>query len=83
MTLFDPKLQVFKNSPHCTTQNVSLSRFARNVERDFICDFQTPCMHLYQQTFLSMPGLYINEKRSNRARKRHAYLHTKDICTIS
>ena len=54
VTLFDSKLQVFKNSPKLTifgilfnellsTQNVKIARFARNVEWDFFCDFQTPC----------------------------------------
>ena len=26
-----------------STQNVNIARFARNVEWDFFCDFQTPC----------------------------------------
>ena len=26
-----------------STQNVNVARFARNVEWDFFCDFQTPC----------------------------------------
>ena len=53
ITLFDRKLQVFKNLPKWTifgifnqllsAQNVNLVRFARNVEWDFFCDFQTPC----------------------------------------
>ena len=52
VTLFDRKLEVFKNSPKLTilgvfneflsTQNVNVARFARNVERDFFCDFSTP-----------------------------------------
>ena len=51
VTLFDCKLQVFKNSPKLTifgifdellsTQNVNVARFARNVECDFLSDFQT------------------------------------------
>ena len=51
VTLFDRKLQIFKNSPKWTTfgifnlllsiQNASIARFARNVEWDFFCDFQT------------------------------------------
>ena len=51
VTLFDSKLQVFKNSPNwpffgifnelLSTQNVNAARFARNVEWDFFCDFQT------------------------------------------
>ena len=53
VTLFDRKLQVFQNSPKLTifgifdellyTQNVNVARFARNVECDFLCDFQTQC----------------------------------------
>ena len=45
VTLFDRKLQVFKNSPKLTifgifdnllsTQNVNVARLARNVEGDF------------------------------------------------
>ena len=27
-----------------STQNVNVARFARNVEWDFFCDFQTPCV---------------------------------------
>ena len=51
VTLFDRKLQVFKNSPKLTifgifkellsSQNVNVARFARNVKCDFFCDFQT------------------------------------------
>ena len=51
VTLFDRKLQVFKNSPKWTifgifneflpTQNVNVARFARNVECDFLGNFQT------------------------------------------
>ena len=54
VTLFDRKLQVFKNSPKWTifvifnqllsVQNVNIARFARNVERDFFFDFQTLCL---------------------------------------
>ena len=56
LTLFDRKLQIFKNSPKFTifglfnellsTQNVNVARFARNVEWDFFCDFQTPLICL-------------------------------------
>ena len=52
-TLFDRKLQFFKNSPKWTIflaflinfcpLKVNVARFARNVEWDFFCDFQTPC----------------------------------------
>ena len=27
-----------------STQNVNVARFARNIEGDFFCDFQTPCI---------------------------------------
>ena len=53
ITLFDSKLQVFKNSPKwiifgifnelLSTQHVNVARFARNIECDFFCDFQTLC----------------------------------------
>ena len=52
VTQFGRKLQIFKNSPKWTifgifnllfsTQNVSIARFARNVEWDFFCYFHTP-----------------------------------------
>ena len=48
----DRKLYVFKNSPKSTifgifndflaTQNIDVACFARNIEWDFFCDFQTP-----------------------------------------
>ena len=41
-TLFDRKHQTFKNR-----QNSDIARFARNVEWDFFCNFQTSC-HLYE-----------------------------------
>ena len=51
VTLFDCKLQAFKNSPKWTmfsifnqflsTQNVNVARLARNVECDLFYDFQT------------------------------------------
>ena len=47
-------MQVLKNSPKfsifgifnefLSTQNVNVARFARNVEWDFLCDFQTLCI---------------------------------------
>ena len=53
VTLFDRKIQVFKNSPKLnnfgifnellSTQIVNAARLARNVECDFFCDFQTLC----------------------------------------
>ena len=42
VTLFDRKLQVFKNSPNrpfLAIQNVNVARFARNVEWDFLMWF--------------------------------------------
>ena len=51
VTLFDLQVQVFKNSPKLTilgifhellsTHDVNVARFARNVECDFLGDFQT------------------------------------------
>ena len=51
VTVFDRKLQVFKNSPKLTifgifnelltTQNINVARFARNVKWDFLSNFQT------------------------------------------
>ena len=48
VTLFDRKLQYFKNLPKwiifgilnqlLSTQNVNVARFARNIECDFFCD---------------------------------------------
>ena len=39
-----PKLTIFGNFDELfSTQNVNVARFARKVECDFICDFQTPC----------------------------------------
>ena len=50
VTLFDRKVQVFKNSSKPTifdellsTQNVNVARFARNVEFDFFGDFFEFC----------------------------------------
>ena len=53
VTLFSYMLQVFKNSPKLaifgifdellSTQNVNVARSARNVEWDFLDDFQTLC----------------------------------------
>ena len=65
VTLFDRKLRVFKNSTKLTifgffneflsTQNVNVARFARNVERDFFCDFQTPCYSI-KYNKISLPS---------------------------
>ena len=72
VTLFDRKLQVFKNSPKWTifgifnqllsTQNVNVARLARNVEWDFFCDFQTPCK---DQAFLKTQCLKVAQKSLN------------------
>ena len=50
VTLFDRKLQIFKNSPkwtifvifslHLSIQNVNVARFAHNVEWDFLVIFK-------------------------------------------
>ena len=46
VTLFDRKLQVFKNLSKLIffDENVNLARFARIIEWDFFCDFQTLCV---------------------------------------
>ena len=51
VTLFDHKFQIYKDSSKWTifgifnqllsTQNVNVARYARNVEWDFLSDFQT------------------------------------------
>ena len=35
-----------------STQNVNIARFARNVEWDFFCNFQTPCITTFFFSFL-------------------------------
>ena len=69
--LFDRKLQVIKISPKFTifgvfnellsTQNVNEARFARNVECDFLCDFQTPCA----TAFYKLQAHFLFSKSSN------------------
>ena len=49
LTLFDHKFYIFKNifgifNQLLSTQNVNVARFARNVEWDSFCHFQTPCI---------------------------------------
>ena len=50
VTLFDHKLQIFKMNHFGTfsdilfTQNVNVARFARNVEWDFLCNFESLCL---------------------------------------
>ena len=47
-----------------STQNVDVDRFARNVEGDFFCDFQTLCKTYYSSFMLHlsffMPHEYTN-----------------------
>ena len=80
VTLFDRKLQVFKNSPKWTIfgifdellaiQNVNVARFARNVECDFFCDFQTLCT--YSALWLvTQPQKSHKSKGYPKDRKRH------------
>ena len=64
VTLFDRKIQVFKNSSKLaqifnklfSIQNANKSRFARNVEWDFFFDFQTPysvgCNFIFANSFV-------------------------------
>ena len=57
VTLFDRKLQVFKNF-----QNVNIARFACNVKCDFFCDFQTPCLlggFPVYKSFLASKSLFV------------------------
>ena len=59
VTLFDRKLQIFKNSPKLTilcifkqllsNQIVNIARFARNVECDIFGDFQTLCWIVFME----------------------------------
>ena len=70
VTLFDYHLQVFKNFPNWPiflyfwwtffTQNVNVVRFARNVEWDFFCDFQTLCCFKLQKEDQSKGSLKLN-----------------------
>ena len=72
VTLFDHNLQVFKNSPKWTifgifnellsTRNVYVARFARNVECDFFCDFQTPCTLLAKGHSMSRYKTFLTVK---------------------
>ena len=52
-----------------STQNVNVARFARNVEWDFFCDFQTPCLgfdiYLWWHVWLwSLRILHLRNRRS-------------------
>ena len=57
VTLFDRKFEVFKNSPKLTIFGIfnellniqNDARFARNVEWDIFCDFQTLCIFFSYQ----------------------------------
>ena len=39
----------FWHFPSNYITNVNVARFARNVEWDFLCDFQTPCVEISQE----------------------------------
>ena len=75
VTLFDRKLQVFKKSPKwiifgissklLSTQNVNVARFARNVEWDFFCDFQTPCVFGFSRMLSTNKSLDVQPQSSN------------------
>ena len=72
VTLFDHKLQVFKNWPKLTifdifnellsAQNVYLARFARNVKCDFLGDFQASTVYS-----LHLSSLHKGLKKHNKA----------------
>ena len=79
-TLLDRNFQVFKNSSNWTIfgifnellaiQNVNVARFARNVECDFFCDFQTLCT--YSALWLvTQPQKSHKSKGYPKDRKRH------------
>ena len=70
VTLFDRKLQIFKNSPKwplfgifnqlLSTQNGNIARFARNVKCDFLGDFQTLCQRANKRKLFL---LNVNDRR--------------------
>ena len=70
-------MQIFKNSPKWTffgifnqllsTQNVNVARFARNVEWDFFCDFQTPCPVVFNDPVTFMVYNHNLHKREAKA----------------
>ena len=69
ITLFDCKVQVFKNLPKLiilSTQNVKVARFARNVEWDFFYDFQTLCLCLYRFDAIDVKYNLENKQKCNR-----------------
>ena len=77
-TLFDRKLHFQKiakltffgiSNELLSTQNVNVARFARNVEWNFLCDFQTPWSFLHTYSlfhFFSRPSLSIQSQRTYR-----------------
>ena len=94
VTLFDRKLQGFKNSPKCTIfgifnellsiQNVNVARFARNVKCDFFCDFQTLWAFKklgFSETFgkSTYAFLVTDFQRRHKVAHRHKELSTKCI----
>ena len=52
-----------------STQNVNVARFARNVEWDFFCDFQTPWGSPYFKAFLEIPSGAKNGKKEAHVEK--------------
>ena len=50
-----PKLTIFGIfNELLSTQNVNVARFARNIEWDFFCDFQTPWQKTFRKVALLM-----------------------------
>ena len=90
VTLFDCKLQVFKNLPKLTifsifnellsTQIVNVARFARNVECDFFFDFQTQCVSQKVLLIFSSVELFsleISTAQLGYKKLRGPYYHTQ------
>ena len=58
-----PFFDIFKKL--LSTQNVNLAHFARSIEWDFFCDFQTPCQHCDRVIYyLTSPLTSIQEQIS-------------------
>ena len=73
VTLVDHKLQIFKEknifgtfNELLSTQNLNVAHFARNVEWDFFCNFQTLCVFSIERLMkvISFVYCFLNEKIS-------------------
>ena len=54
-----------QNGPFLSTQNVNVARFARNVEWDFFCDFQTLCTIWSNLRLLKAEGFLLGRLASS------------------